>query len=177
MPMNSRRTIYLISGPLGVGKTSLSKKVAKEVRDCARIDGDVLFLALEKVEKISWEKRLEITWSNILSITRKYVENDLDVVIDFVVEGELERFCQNVSDLDVIVKYIVLITDEETIKLRLLKKGEIQYLKRSIVLLKKLQADPANEQYLYDTSNETVSQVVKSILTSGKYKVVPDPVR
>lgn len=170
--MDKVKTIYIISGPLGVGKTSVSNKLVSMIEQCVLIDGDSLFLPLEMVRSLSWKNRLKVTWKNILSITRNYVNKNFNVVIDFVVEDELGWFLKNISNLEVVVKYVALITDEKTITSRLKKRGGLKYLDRSLLLLKKIEKT-VNSKHLYDTTAKSVSQIAKDILVSGKFEVVP----
>lgn len=171
--MDKTKTIYIISGPLGVGKTSVSNKLVSMIEECALIDGDSLFLPLEAVSSLSWENRLEVTWKNILSITKNYVNKNFNVVIDFVVKDELEWFLKQTSDLDVVIKYVALITDEKTITRRLKKRGGLKYLDRSLKLLKKIKKT-VNSKHLHDTTNKSVSQIAKDVLNKDKYEVVID---
>lgn len=36
------KTLYLIGGPMGVGKTTVGQQLKKELPDCVLLDGDAL---------------------------------------------------------------------------------------------------------------------------------------
>jgi broad-specificity NMP kinase len=165
------KTIYLVSGPLGAGKTSLSKYIAQASANCVFLDGDALFFPLDTISRLSWEERLQLTWENILSVTRNYVKADCDVVIDLVIEGELQWFIKSVSDLDVQIKYIVLVADEKTLAEQLEKRGEPQYLGRSLDILKKQLADPANQPYFFDATHKSTVEIAEEFLSSNRFLV------
>jgi gluconate kinase len=170
-------TIFLISGPLGVGKTTLTRRLASH-RKAALIDGDSLFGPLENVASLSWSERLELTWQNILSITRKYLKKNMDIVIDFVVESELEWFYQELNQFaqtnqaDFSMQYLVLMTDSKTLIERLNMRGDGKYLHRSLSLLTKLGNDPKNKPYLCHTTGRTPAELV-SISMLEKFQYPP----
>lgn len=167
----SKQKIYLISGPLGVGKSSLCKEICKRVKNCIRLNGDALFNPLGNTQMLSWEEKLELTWKNLIYLTKSYLDKDLSVAIDFVVEEELEWFAQQLSIHDVQLHYVVLLANEKTLEARLNKRSEPQYLSRSVVLLDKLQTDLRHQQYLLDTNGMTTDQVCDEVLANSRFIV------
>lgn len=162
--MNS---IYLISGPLGAGKSSLSRLINKKY-GYALIDGDAMFGPLENVRSLEWSQRLKVTWKNILEMTKNYLSYDLDVVIDFVVEDELDWFISELGNFNIRFKYVVLVAKEDEIKKRLIKRdGGLQYQDRSLVLLNQLQSNERNKRFILDTTGKT-NQEVCDLFISGK---------
>ena len=161
---NNKKTIFIISGPLGVGKTTVSKKVVDTLKEGVLIEGDTLLHALNSINRLSWEEKLALTWKNLASISRNLIKRDLDVVIDFVVEEELEWFRNEVLDLAVKVSYFVLLADESTIIGRLKKRGDIKYWDRSKDLLEKFKNDPRNRDNIVDTTGKSVDEVVEIVL-------------
>ncbi|WP_144530090.1 AAA family ATPase, partial [Peribacillus simplex] len=95
---------------------------------CVLIEGDLLLHMLHHELPLSWDERLSLTWKNLLALTRNMLRQGLNVVIDFVVEDELEWFCEQLSDLDVSIKYAVLHADKEKIAERLTTRGDIDSL-------------------------------------------------
>lgn len=166
-----KNTVYLVSGPLGIGKSTTTRRLNEVVDNSVLLEADTLFLALEDVESIAWEKRIQITWNNILSITKEYLNNNLNVIIDFVVEKELEWFAQNLENYSAEIKYIVLYAPENIIHQRLDQRGDIQYIERALRLNKQLSQDPNNRNHLLDVSNLTIDDIVKELTTSDKYIV------
>ena len=120
-----------------------------------------------------WDERLQNAWREILSRTKGYLQKGSNVVIDFVVEDELEWFCKQVSDPDVAINYVVLITDKENILKRLGMRNEIKYKDRSLFLLDKLSKNPQNAKYLYDTTGKNIPDIVQEIAGSSRFTVHP----
>jgi gluconate kinase len=170
-------TIFLISGPLGVGKTTLTRRLASH-RKAALIDGDSLFTPLENVKDLSWDDRLQLTWQNILSITRRYLKKNMDIVIDFVVEDELEWFYEELTqfaqtnNVDFDMQYLVLMTDPKTLIERMNMRGDVEQLHRALSLLTKLSNDPKNEPYICHTTGRSPAELV-SISMLEKFQYPP----
>lgn len=167
-------TIYIISGPLGAGKTSVSKAVTALLETAVRIEGDVFWLATEHLEQFSWAQRLECSWENIVAVTKNYLQRDVDVVIDFVVEDELKWFVEQFSGTTIQIKYIAMIADEKTLTERLEKRGDLKYLGRSLKLLKQISDKEENQQYLYDTTDKTINNIARSIIDDDTWIVLTD---
>jgi broad-specificity NMP kinase len=167
---DTQLTIYLISGPLGVGKSTTSKMLTRSIEQCVLIEGDLLLHMFKGATQPAWEERLSLTWENILDITRNFVRKDLHVVIDFVVEDELEWFYEQISDLNVKMKYVVLRADQETIIERLNRRGDIDCLERSLFLLNKLETSSKNQPYILDTTYKQTAEVVEQIVNDPRFQ-------
>lgn len=166
---DKKNMIYLISGPLGVGKSTTSKELARNVKNCVLIEGDVLLHMFKGELQHSWEERLSITWENILDLTRNFIQNDLNVIIDFVVEDELDWFCKHLSDLNVRLKYVALIADKEKLIERLSRRGDIDSLERSLFLLNKMQMSHSNNKFIYDTTLKQPAETVEEIINNSGF--------
>lgn len=165
------RTIYLISGPLGVGKSSLSKMISQKL-GFVLVDGDSFFVPLGKNEELSWKHRLRMSWDWIIGETRRHINNNKDVVIDFVVENELSFFLKKVSNLNVQVNYVALVANRADLIKRLKKRdGGTQYLERSIRLLDKLQSDLNNKPYLLDSTGKSTAEVFEEVSGDERFLI------
>ena len=166
----SSQTVYLISGPIGAGKTTLSKTINKKNENCVLINGDALFWPLENIPNITWEKRLQLTWKNILAVTKNYLNDGLNVVIDFVVEDELEWFKTKIAKLNPKIKYVVLLASPDVLRARLQDRDNgLRYLDRSLTLLEKLSNDPNNQKFIIDTSDKSTEQVWEEFIKINNY--------
>ncbi|WP_017437823.1 AAA family ATPase [Saccharococcus caldoxylosilyticus] len=171
MGTSIEKTIYIISGPCGVGKSTVAKELSRNLKHAALISGDDIMFMIEKGYAPPWEEWLSITWKNILSLTRNFVQHDLNVVIDCVVESELEWFCQHISDLNIPIKYIVLIASEDKLIERLNKRGDDHLIDRSLFLLKKLGSSAGNKKYIYDTTHKQSSEIVHDLMHLSDFYV------
>lgn len=163
--------IYIISGPLGVGKSTVSKSLADSMNQCALIEGDLLLHVYRGENEPPWEERLRLAWLNITAVTRNLHRNGLDVVIDFVVEDELQWFYDELSDLDATLYYVVLHAEPETLAARLSQRGDAQYTQRSLFLRNKLMALPNNLPFLLDTNHKRPEEIAREIVKAAKFRI------
>jgi predicted kinase len=169
---DNAKQIFLISGPLGVGKSTTSKELARVVERCVLIEGDNLLDMFMTEPQPTWEERLSLAWKNILSVTRNFIQGGFNVVIDFVVEDEFEWFCKHIADLNVHLKYVVLLANKEKITERLSKRGDIHSLTRSLFLLNKLETSPLNTNYLVDNSLKSPAEIAADIINDYRFNVL-----
>jgi len=169
--MDEAPTVYLVSGPLGVGKSTVSKSLADAMTQCARIEGDLLLHMYRGKIEPPWEERLKLAWSHIAAITRNLLGHGLDVVIDFVVEEELEWFRRQLSDFRGTLHYVVLHAQPDTLKARLRQRGDEQYIDRSLFLRNKLMASPENSPFLLDADIMRLDELVEVILTDARFRL------
>lgn len=163
--------VYLISGPLGVGKSTVSKSLADAKKQCALIEGDLLLHVYRGETELSWDERLRLTWLNIAAITRNLLLHRLDVVIDFVVEEELEWFRSQLSDFNVMLHYTVLHAKPETLLARLRQRGDEQYVNRSLFLLNKLMKSQDNAPYMLDANHKRAEELAEEILKDQRFRL------
>lgn len=80
------QTVYILSGPAGVGKSTTSCALLKALNNCAYISGDDVSHMHVRGRQKPWESKSELAliWSNILSLTQNFVRNRINVVIDYV---------------------------------------------------------------------------------------------
>ncbi|WP_309119367.1 AAA family ATPase [Paenibacillus sp.] len=161
--------VYLISGPLGVGKSTVSKSLANAMKQCALIEGDLLLHIYRGETEPPWEERLRLAWLNIVAVTRNLLGHGLDVVIDFVVEEELEWFRGQLSDVDVTLRYAVLHAEPDTLMGRLRQRGDEQYINRSLFLLNKLKTSRGNGPFLLDADRKRAEELAEEMATDPRF--------
>lgn len=84
------QSIYIISGPIGVGKTTISNSLQQRLANSYMNEGDIFLHTLDDRDDIEWLRKLELTWEDIVLNTRKYLQDARNVIIDFIVEEELD---------------------------------------------------------------------------------------
>lgn len=163
--MNKRTnsSIYIISGPYGVGKSTVTKALAADMEKVSLIEGDLIKHMLVGKEIPPWEKR-QLMWINILSLTQNFIENNINVMIDYCVNSEsLKWFYQQISELNVKIYYVVLRANGETLISRLNKRGDDHLIKGSLYLLDQLEKELPNKNHLYDTTNKQPVEIINDL--------------
>jgi gluconate kinase len=137
-----RRRIYIVSGPAGVGKSTTSNKLVKKLTKSAYISGDDISHIPVNGRGKPWlcEDTHRLTWMNMLSLTKNLLMYDYSVVIDYVsFPDDVNWFASSLNDQNVEVKYVILLTDIDTLVNRdSSRPKEIQMGERSIILYKYL---------------------------------------
>ncbi|MFG6146865.1 AAA family ATPase [Halobacillus sp. B23F22_1] len=156
-------SIYIISGPCGVGKSTISRNLSDRMSKSVLIEGDQLNSMIVGENQPAWEERLAIVWENIVSLTKNVLQHERNVVIDYVVEDELDWFAQQFADIKVHIHYVVLRADKNVLNDRLTQRENIDLIERSLFLLKKLEGTRVNEPFLLDTTDKRPFEVVEEI--------------
>ena len=162
------KKIYIITGPAGVGKTTISKELANRLDKVALIEGDDIYNMIIKPELKPWKEpnHLNIFWKNVYSLIDNYLDEGFDVVFNYIIKQKtLEKIIERYSDRDDIkIIFKCLIVDkEELVKRDLLRPEDCRMGERSIVLLNEFLNQPF-EKYFLDTTYLTIEDTVNRIL-------------
>lgn len=164
------QTVYLISGPPGVGKTSISKTLASKIPNSKLVAGDEFLIPLKNTG-LDYSQIKQETWKKILISTQEKLLEGYNVIIDFVVEDELAWICQSISSQKVKIKYVVLIADEQSILDRLAQRDGLSFKERALFVLNKLKKDPSNREHLLDSTDIKMSDITNQIINSDQYYI------
>ncbi|WP_088072653.1 AAA family ATPase [Gottfriedia luciferensis] len=177
--MSNQKSVYIVSGPAGVGKSTTSNELVKQFKNSAYISGDyVSHMHINGREK-PWksEKENELIWNNILSLTRNFLLYGNNVVIDFVTfQNEAEWLNDNLTDLDCTIFYIVLwANDHIVIDRDSLRKPENRMGERCLTLMEEFKDSGLNERHLLDTSHyssDEMMSIINLIMNNENYKLI-----
>lgn len=174
--------IYLISGPCGCGKSTLTDALANymvKVEKRTRVyvihgddfhhgfvgmyEEDAFCAEEQEFNPLAWQQVLKFNWECIVDVAEKALERGLDVVIDYIVEEELPLLQKLAKEHGAKLYYLVLTASEEAITKRILTRGDDELIERAIFLKKKLDNFPENHGHLYDNTGKIVEEEVTEL--------------
>ncbi len=163
--------LYIITGPAGVGKSTVSKEIAKKKDKSVLIDGDSIYAQVVGGYTPAWKEgnHLDVFWKVCLGSIDTYLEAGYDVVFNYIVTPKVFQEIKNrFKNYD--VKFVVLVTDEETILKRDMERPlDCQMGERCIVLLNNFKKYDLGGDYFLDTSFLSVEETVEIIESEGFY--------
>ena len=166
--MNS---LFLITGPAGVGKSTISKLLAEDSAKSVLIEGDDIYHQVIGGYKPAWVdgNHLEVFWSVCLKSIEIYLNNGYDVVFNYIIGPEnFVKIKDTLKNFN--IKFVVLITDEDTILKRDAQRDEdCQMKERCIVLLNEFKNMNYDKKYYLDTSNLSIYETLAKIKSSDDY--------
>ncbi len=158
--------LYVITGPAGVGKSTVSYELGKRLDKSVVIEGDTIynFFVGGRIKPWYPNAPLDLFWKNSIMLIKSYLENGYDVVFNYIIKNkQLENLKETFKDYDFI--FSCLLVDEPTIiKRDLLRPEDCQMHERSLILLKEFINCNYDNKYIIDSSNLTVEETVEKIL-------------
>lgn len=172
-----KNTVYIISGPAGVGKSTTSKRLVQKLNKSAYISGDdVSHIPVNGRGKPWLDKdTLDLTWKNILSLTKNLLDYEYNVIIDYVAfPREVNWLSQELRNREIRFVYVVLLVDKETIIFRdRLRPEEEQMGERSLILLEEFENDSElidrYKLYTHQYQAEQLPEIIEEIIKNDKY--------
>lgn len=158
--------LYLITGPAGVGKSTISKKIAEKLNKSVLIEGDDIYNFFVGGRIRPWynEAPLDLFWNNCFYLINSYLENGYDVVFNYIIMSDKFREIKDkFKNYEIIFR--VLLVDEETIIKR--DKGrpvDCQMGERSLILLKEFIDANYEQKFILDTSKLTIANTLERIM-------------
>ena len=163
--------LYIITGPAGVGKSTISKRIAESKKKSVLIDGDDIYHQVIGGYVQAWKEgnHLDVFWKVCTNTIRTYLENGYDVIFNYIVTSTpLKQMYEEFKDY--YIKFIVLLADEKTLLLWDKERPEdCQMKERCITLLNNFKNNGYNEQNILDTSNFTVDETVAIIENDNRF--------
>ena len=165
--------LYLITGPAGVGKSTISKLTAKSLEKSVLIEGDDIYNQFIGGRISPWKENapIDLFWNNIKILTKNYLENGYDVVLNYIInKNKFKELCNYFKDYD--IKFIVLLVDENTLIERdKLRPLDCQMGDRCKVLLNNFINMNYDNKYILNTSNLSIEDTVSEYLNNNRFIV------
>ena len=166
-------TLYVITGPAGVGKSTISKRLAKVLDKSALIEGDDIYHLIKSGYVSPWldGNHLPLFWKNCLDMIDNTLSAGYDVVFNYIVQkGNLQDIKKRFKNHT--IKFVVLLVDKETLLDRDSKRPKsCQMGERCLVLLQSFIKKGFEDKYILNTAALDVKQSVKTILEEDRFLV------
>lgn len=163
--------LYIITGPAGVGKSTISRRLAKLKNKSVLIEGDDIYHQVVGGYVQAWKEgnHLETFWKVCINTIKIYLENGYDVVFNYIVTPTpLEIMKKEFEDYS--IKFVVLLVDENTLLSRDKERAEdCQMKERCITLLNGFKNNNYNKQNILDTTNLSIDETVDIIENNDRF--------
>lgn len=165
------KSIYILTGAPGVGKSTISENIAKLKDKSALIEGDVIYSQVIGGYEKPWKEgnHLEVFWKICFDTIENYLKYDYDVIFNYIITPNiLEQIKKRFSKYS--IKFVLLTTNEETIiKRDQSRTKDYQMKERCILLLNNFKNYGFDTKYILDTSNLTIEETVKLIENEDRF--------
>ena len=173
--------IIFVSGACGSGKSTFADALARHLvrqdhKTVYVIHGDDFhsgfaepeekgdfFVDGQASDRVLWEDILRFNWDCIIATAQRALQDNLDVVIDYVIEDELPRVRELAEKNRTPLYYIVLTAGAEELETRIRRRGDTDLIERALFLKKKLEAMPENQGHLYDNTGKSPEDSIREI--------------
>lgn len=165
--------LYIITGPAGVGKSTISKKLAESKPKSALIEGDEIYHQVIGGYVPAWKEgnHLETFWKVCINTIRTYLDGGYDVIFNYIVTPTSLKQLQN-EFKNYNIKFVVLLVDEETLLKRDKERPEDSQMKeRCLVLLNNFKKHNFNTENILDTSKLSVDETIKIIEENNNFNI------
>lgn len=164
-------TLYIITGPAGVGKSTVSKELAKSNNKSVLIEGDDIYHQVVGGYVPAWKdgNHLDVFWDICLNMFQKYISYGYNVIFNYIVTpGIVDRIKSTFKDCK--IKFVILLADEDTLLLRDGQRPEdCQMKERCIALLNNFKNKNHDRKNLLDTTNLSIDETINIIENDNRF--------
>ena len=169
--MMNMAKLYIITGPAGVGKSTISKGIAESSEKSVLIEGDEIYHQVVGGYVPAWKEgnHLDVFWKVCMDIIKDYLDYGYDVIFNYIIEKErFHELKEQFSNID--MKFIVLLLKEETLLQRDKERPEgCQMKERCLVLLKEFIDYQYDEKNILYTDNLTIEETIKEVIFNDRF--------
>lgn len=169
--VSSHPSLYILTGPPGVGKTTISNELAKSLDKSVIIEGDDIYNQVVSSRVSPWKEgnHLNIFWEICLNTIDIYLKNNYNVVFNYIISPENLNILKN-KFKNYTLRFSVLLSDEQTLLARDSRRPlDCQMHERCVILLKKFQTQYINSNNIINTTNASVKDIINTLKTDDKF--------
>ena len=158
--------LYLITGPAGVGKTTISKALAHNLPKSVLIEGDDIYHMVKGGYVSPWMEgnHLKLFWENSISLIKNSLENGYDVVFNYIIKKEDYKILkEKFKDYKIIFK-VLLVSEEELLKRDCLRDEDCRMNERCLVLLNSFKKQNFSDKYIIDITNLDINETLNIVM-------------
>ena len=163
--------LYIITGPAGVGKSTISKGIAELKNKSVLIEGDEIYHQVVGGYIQAWKdgNHLDTFWKICLNSIKIYLNDGYDVIFNYIISPENVKMIKKEFE-SYTIKFVVLLVNEEILLSRDKERPEdCQMNKRCITLLNSFKNKNFNSNNILDTSNLTIDETIYIIENSNRF--------
>jgi predicted ABC-type ATPase len=163
--------LYIITGPPGVGKSTISKFLAEKNEKSALIEGDDIYHLVCGGYVKPWLEgnHLEVFWENCIDLIKNFLNRGYDVIFNYICTPKDIAYLRN-KIKNTKIKLSILVVDEETIiKRDKMRQLDCQMGERSVLLLNEFKAMDYSKKYYLDTTLLNIEKTVNEIIYNDKF--------
>ncbi len=173
MEKKDKPVLYVITGPAGAGKSTVSRRIAELSVKSALIEGDDLYAQIVGGYVDPWKEgnSLKTFWKLSLSSIKVYLEDGFDVVFNYIISpDQLEMIKRELPDYK--IRFAVILVNEETLLERdQMRPEEFRMKERCIVLLNEFKEHNYKKENIIDTSDLSIDETVKEIIQNERFEL------
>ena len=165
--------LYIITGPAGVGKSTISKRIAEIKDKSVLIEGDDIYHYVIGGYVSPWKEgnHLDTFWKICINNIKIYLEYGYDVVFNYIIEPERLEILKELFK-DYTIKFIVLMVNEDILLKRDQERPEdCQMKERCTVLLNEFKNHNYDSKYILDTSNISIDDTINTIENEDRFLI------
>lgn len=165
--------LYIITGPAGVGKSTISEKVANLSKKSALVEGDIIYHMVCGGYVSPWKEgnHLKVFWDNCIDIIKNFIDEGYDVVFNYIIDNKsIDRLKNTFKDTK--IKFVCLMVDEETIiKRDNLRQEDCRMGKRSLILLENFKKKNFSSKNILYTTNLSIDETVEEVINNDRFRI------
>lgn len=166
-------TLYIITGPAGVGKSTVSKELAKSNNKSVLIEGDDIYHQVVGGYVPAWKdgNHLDVFWDICLNMFQKYISYGYNVIFNYIVTPDIiDRIKSTFKDCK--IKFVILLADEKTILRRDSQRPEdCQMKERCIILLNNFKNKNYSNNNILNTTDLSVIETIDIINKENRFLI------